>query len=597
MANEISQRQVLSADQLRKIGLVFSTLLFSGADWIHRRRESIRIVDETCLKRQISVDFTLPAELASGAQLEPVDELGFPAPIFMLPKAPARLMSFDMVDASGKSLPLMTSAENRDASAATLVAMAESTLEVESAILNLSEAPSLSDGLRAALEKVARDDTPEAEGLANRLFDAERLNDLTRDLELLLKNERFCFWLSTFAHSSIIPVWCLDGPKREIVKLSFREPIKHNLPLPSKLGWSPYELSIASSYIEAQNHHFEAVAPHGMRISKAQLASDSGDDRDGGFLRRLHLYLPGSERAGGALAKVNLRVSARGFLRDAWLPALLVTASLAGAWIRAEAIVSNPNSSPALFLLLPGLIATYLSRPDRHALTSRLLSAARIVLMGSALLAFIAAGAVAFIGPATSDPQVIDDRTCDLRILLGGLFILSVLASAILFLARGRANNGWQVTLRWLRKAVSRPVTPIRRFLSGWFSFSVETELEAEPTYKEVEKAVHAAIGKRNVVIIKQRAPYEYELVRATRGPTALHLRITISRLFRCSKVVFEGWGPDERRFPGWRIGVWWKGYRLWRKLLPSFPTRHHERGLQKPELTSGPSDDQPRDD
>lgn len=318
MANDSSQRQVLDSDQLKKLGPIFSALLLPGAGWIHRRRESIRIVDETALKRQVSVDFTLPERQDDGAQLDKIGDLGFLAPIFLLPKAPKKLMSFDMVDASGNSLPLMTSAENRDVSAATLVSMAETTLS------SGGSAPALSDRLRASLEKVAKGNAWEAEVLADQLFDAERLNEVTDDLKLLLESDRFCFWLSTLAHSSIIPVWCLDGPRRKIVKLSFREPINYNLPLSSKLGLSPYELSISSSYIEAQNHHFEAVAPHGMRIAQARLASDASNDEHGdGLLRRLHLYLPSSERAGGALAKVDLRVSARGFLRDAWLPALL----------------------------------------------------------------------------------------------------------------------------------------------------------------------------------------------------------------------------------------------------------------------------------
>jgi hypothetical protein len=523
-------------------------------------------MDETALKRQISVDFTLPEKLEGGAQLDKIDELGFPAPVFMLPKAPARLMSFDMVDASGKSLPLMTSAENRCASGATLVAMAEAVLNTD------SDGPSLSDNLRSALEEIAKADTPNAENLANKLFDAEHLAILTPELELLLDDKRFCFWLSTLAHSSIIPVWCLDGPKREIIKLSFREPIKHELPLGSKLGWSPYELSITSSYIEAQNHHFEAVAPHGMRITRAQLASDSSDDHDEGFLRRLHLYLPSSEQAGGALAKVNLRVSARGFLRDAWLPALLVTGSLAGAWIRAEEIVTNPNSSPSLFLLLPGLIATYLSRPDRHALTSRLLSTARIVLMGTALFAFIAAGSVAFLGPASTDQAVIDDRTCHLRILLGCLFVLSALASLTLFFARGRANNKGQAAFRRLRRRFLGGVAPLRQFWSGRFAFGIESEMTAESSYKEVEKAVAKVVPARNLEIVQQRVPFEYELVRATDGPAAQHLKITVCRVFRGSKVDCEGWGPssDERRFPGWRFSVWRVGRRLHREMRSS---------------------------
>lgn len=63
-----------------------------------------------------------------------------------------------------------------------------------------------------------------------------------------------------------------------------------------------------------------------------------------------------------------------------------------------DEIAANPTSAPALLLILPGLIASYVARPDQHALTTRLLSSARRLLLGVALCAYIAAARVALAG-------------------------------------------------------------------------------------------------------------------------------------------------------------------------------------------------------
>jgi hypothetical protein len=59
------------------------------------------------------------------------------------------------------------------------------------------------------------------------------------------------------------------------------------------------------------------------------------------------------------------------------------------------------STAPALLLVLPGFIATYVAQPGQHALTTRMLFRARRLLGYSALTAF--AAAVVFVAVATAD--------------------------------------------------------------------------------------------------------------------------------------------------------------------------------------------------
>ena len=50
----------LTEPRLARIAAINAALLHPGGHWIHRRKETVTILDETALRRQISVDFTLP---------------------------------------------------------------------------------------------------------------------------------------------------------------------------------------------------------------------------------------------------------------------------------------------------------------------------------------------------------------------------------------------------------------------------------------------------------------------------------------------------------------------------------------------------------
>jgi hypothetical protein len=97
--------------------------------WIERRKETVVILDDTALRRQISVDFTLRGTV------EPLLEDGgsglgdlYCAPLYILPKSPSSLMAFDLEDEEKRSLWLISREDNAKISGAALASMARRVL-------------------------------------------------------------------------------------------------------------------------------------------------------------------------------------------------------------------------------------------------------------------------------------------------------------------------------------------------------------------------------------------------------------------------------------------------------------------------------------
>jgi hypothetical protein len=122
------EQQVALAD-LADLGELAAELLCDDAGWIHRRKETVRVLDESTIRRQVSVDFEIPDQA-------PVWHLGmdkkkvYLLPLLLLPKAPQQLMDFDLRDEGGRALSLPSREENGEVSAAALNAAASRVLAV-----------------------------------------------------------------------------------------------------------------------------------------------------------------------------------------------------------------------------------------------------------------------------------------------------------------------------------------------------------------------------------------------------------------------------------------------------------------------------------
>lgn len=426
-----SQR-FLRPDRIERIGELVAPLLERDLSWIERRKESVKILDDTAVQRQVSVDFSLRGKVEPLLREERVG-LGdlFAAPLFVLPKSPpSSLMSFDLADGDGHSLWLISREDNARISASTLRAMAR----------RLLAGKKLPARLEDQLTKLCEADPEVGKEIATRLLTPDV--DDSRELSELRESERFCWWLSTFAHSSVIVVLFRAAVQRRmLIKLRYQERIKAEQRILTRLGWAAYRVGIDSSLFEARSSHFEAEAPPGLRILEARLSDNHSPEpaTERGFLRRVHLYRRRAHDVNAATGVLWLVVSG-GFLGGALLAAALGFGALVACAFAAESIAENPTSAPALLLVIPGLIASYVARPDQHALTARLLSFARRLLILSALCAYGAAAKVAFSGGAPNGSAQLDARADQLRswlIVLAAIALVPLLGLLVGFL-RGR---------------------------------------------------------------------------------------------------------------------------------------------------------------
>lgn len=106
----------LNEGELGLYAEAWAAMLCDGASWVIRRKEALTLIDATTLRRKTSIDFTVPAplattgavcaELRAGAARKGANSVL--VPLLFLEKAPAMFTRFDFADEDRSSLPLPT---------------------------------------------------------------------------------------------------------------------------------------------------------------------------------------------------------------------------------------------------------------------------------------------------------------------------------------------------------------------------------------------------------------------------------------------------------------------------------------------------------
>jgi hypothetical protein len=437
-------------DDERRAGHVVRGLLATSQSWVHRRVEQVSFVDDPT-HRHASVDFTVPS------WVRPIQVRGEPdpaiyAPLALLSKEP--LTNFDLRSGSGKSLPLLTKRQIADAGTAALV------VTLEDAHIEVT------DGLRRDVQRIAWGSPAQALRALQRA--EKQIDDELQGSEAY----RTFLWLATtFAQGFMVLVKVDEPTSRNIVKLSYDEPVKNRRPWPSafrewlrgrgprgpirrrrtfrrwalgRLGWRPntamfavldtggagsYHVEIETSPdLEVIGAWFAARDEHGRRF-EAPAKSVPG--------RRVHMYLtapPGSQ----GLAWGEIRAHRRGLLRGALVLGGIVTAVLTTAAFAAGSLGDTPTTIAPLLLAVPGALAGYLSRPGEHPLASRLLLGTRVLLFAVGLCSFTAAGLVAF----HASEAVLVDWLPFLAVMAANLLLLLIISYLFPRLNPSRDRDG-----------------------------------------------------------------------------------------------------------------------------------------------------------
>jgi hypothetical protein len=389
--------QQLTDAQVEHLGRFCAELLAGESQWIFRRRESVTVLDDATVRRQQSVDFTLDT-IDSLNRFRSINKRLFgegicAAPLFILDKDPASALAFDLEEESGRTLSLMTTAENGEISAATLKVLVTDKLQ--------GEGYELSPALEEKLSFLATSESVEGSGWLERL-ENPLLSDPDRDeLECLWADRQLAWWLRTLAYHSIVLIaFDTSLSHRRVIKIVYEQPMTKGPALNAKLAWRSFKVLLDVPLIRSARYHFDVKAPPGFRLTHVVLDSvGRGSVSAPGVRRWGQIYLDDISDARSAIARFGLRVSGQGILGGALVAAALVLAAILVCIAHREDIANHLGSAPALLLVLPGIIATYVARADEHGLTTRLLAVPRwVLLLASGVSAYFAAGVIAVWG-------------------------------------------------------------------------------------------------------------------------------------------------------------------------------------------------------
>jgi hypothetical protein len=438
------------------LGRIAANLLFDDSAWVHRRKETVRILDDAWFRRQISIDYELPESITSHRQnssKEPV----YAVPVTLMRKSPPAYVNFDMRDQGNTAMALMTREQNAVVS---LEALRWAARQAAASAKALTSGEPLPPAIDMLLQRVARRDSLSAG------FAVRALHSQPRDAvhQALFDDDRLMWLALAFAEHSVVMVEVLAGDgRRRLIKLSYderninrgeqvadREYVRE-----ARGGLRPYPVFIDSPFIVAGTYHFELEAPSGLEVVDTRMreygfldalkpprdrapfkraAQDQQHEETAASVRRgtrTHLYAPDAGLTDRAEVDVLLRVQREGFVSAACWVATVIAALLLAFLVALQAVIEHQGVIPSVLLLVPGIVATLVGRAGDHQLTIRMLNLARRALLLSA-----ACGFAATIGLALSRTGNGHDPTTALWILWAVVTAVAIYCAMLLQLAR-----------------------------------------------------------------------------------------------------------------------------------------------------------------
>lgn len=240
-----------------------SAFALSNTDaWLHRRVERVSFTSQLMVRRQVSVDFTIPPRLPAFRAIEGATNEYF-VPIALLRKWPPP-MQFDFRAAQGEPISLLTSRKNQQIDSAALLGLAPDgpTKDV------------IEDDLRGVVCESPREARVHLERIGAALGERHRNGELdTDDLKKWVPAVRVA---TSLAANSLI--WArVQGEElsRHVVKFSFEYPAPRNFHLHSRvlaaLSWQPIRIQLELPTLgERGSQHLEVDLPPELEAQRVQ---------------------------------------------------------------------------------------------------------------------------------------------------------------------------------------------------------------------------------------------------------------------------------------------------------------------------------------
>lgn len=381
----------LSPGNAAKVGTMTARLILSWGRWIHRRVERVTFCDEAALRRDVSVDFTLPRGFHKirGTGEEVKRQL---VPLGFLHKG--ALINFSLRDESDASLPLLTTPQNTQIAKAVLISLAETSLK------KAAMPTAVPEEIVTDIEKFVQEKPKYGDILDEDLF--ARGDGLQKVRNVLMDEETFLstaelFWTNFLALSMVM----IRQAERRILHFSYEEPRTPTggiVPLVRHAIGKPRVAMIAApSASEAASYHLEAEAPEGMMIPEAisYFHSESGrikSDPIRGNLQRAHYHFANLRPRSVVDLVVYLMPRRSSGVRGATLMSLLALLTSLVVTVRYGHITQGGSAiATTLLLAATGIIGLVVVRSGEELMATTLLFALRILATTPVVLAVCAA--------------------------------------------------------------------------------------------------------------------------------------------------------------------------------------------------------------
>lgn len=424
----------------RTVGKYWASLR-NSPDWIDRRVETTKLVDES----HIDISVSLTIDLANLRQR--VEEFKLenkdPAPIPLVALEKELQLALDVRNEDGKPIPVAVSDEDSFFGHAFLLA------EMERFAVPID---AFSSRVFAQTHSIVR--RPDGVDVLLEIINAIQQNDAGSSSELsrlgmphsdipawnsILDNDAAFTLLYQMAAGYFLVVKLPLTGETTIIK--YRRLASVNLyrsrfgPMP--LGLKPLSIALNGNGIgTAQREHTRVIAPEGARIVGGELLSGGMTypierRRDS---RRIVFYTAGHKPGALNLLRVDLKPDVGAFFVPAFVCSLLLTIFAAVALHLESAddrfsrdLGANVDATVAILVLLPTIFAILLIQRGEHGLVARMHAVPRAILLLAVIFMIVAAGGVAISADHAELMSLF--FTATLVATLSTLYFLSVLIS------------------------------------------------------------------------------------------------------------------------------------------------------------------------
>lgn len=433
-------------------------VLGDTSTWLHRRVERINYTDRRVVRRQFSVDFTIPASTGSNGQsFEPYERLEdgrevFYVPIALLAKWPP-LLNLSLWDEDDRPLPLLTSPRNR--------------LVDREALLAFPPRGPMFHELSDRLGQIATHSRPTAMSLLKGIGD-----DIARELSDMTATD-IAAWQRTLTLAAALVgnslLWVRLSSRhgeRHIIKCSYEEPEAKELVashrLQVSLGWRRSRHGFEVPNLGARgSYHLEITPPPGLEVVNASLelsklpprrweagARVTGADRLRAYSRlptrlwralktkrrallgtsstdglepevpstteprpgekyertlpeRAYFYVSGIRDDYG-VATVAMASEQGGMVAGALAAAIGIASLITAVAIWSTAAISHATETVTTLVIAPGLLGLFASQVGEHPIARAHVAGVRILVLLAGALAVIAAVALIIAGSGST---------------------------------------------------------------------------------------------------------------------------------------------------------------------------------------------------